>query len=61
MSQVVVPPLPQPTVDRLLTAIAEGYGLNPVEIVRVSKFLESWNVPSVVAFEIGPVPHDGTA
>lgn len=51
MPTFIASPLPQSTVDRLLTAVAEGYDLSPVQTVHVAKFLESSNVATVVRYD----------
>ena len=56
MTTFVVEPLPQSTMERLLTTVAVGYGLSPVQTVVLAKSLERMNVPSVVSFEVRPAP-----
>lgn len=51
MAITVVRPLPQSTLDRLLTAVAEGYHLSPVETVQAAKFLENSNAARAVRYD----------
>lgn len=50
----VTRPLPQSTLDRLLTTVSEGYRLTPLQTVQVAKFLESNSGPKVVVYDVTP-------